>query len=279
MNEGAQRVPREESSEVAGNGPGRPLASGYVPLHQQVYAALSSDLTTGRWAPGDRLPTERELAADFGCSLITVRRALEKLVRERRIVRIRGKGTFATSQPVDRELASLSSFTDEMNARGLDPRTTVTDVRLEEALPATAEAFVLRVGTAVYAIERVRLAGGEPLMVEQVRLPAHLFPGLLEHDLAHASLYELLVGQYGVVLERGDETIEPALPEPRIAELLGQDAHSPVLVLTLVSYSVDGRPVEFCRSIVRGDRARYHLEVRRGGHLRVLHDQNRNPRG
>jgi GntR family transcriptional regulator len=166
-----------------------------------------------------------------------------------------------------------------MNARGLDPRTTVVDARLEEASPVTAEAFGVRVGTAVYAVERVRFAGGEPLMVEQVHLPAHLFPGLLDHDLASASLYDLLVGQYGVVLERGDETIEPALPEARIAGLLGQDEHSPVLVLTLVSYTAEGQPVEFCRSIVRGDRARYHLEVRRGAHLSVVPDHPHAPRG
>lgn len=234
-----------------------------MPLHHQIYSALKADLDAGRWGPGERMPTERALAESFGCSLITIRRSLNDLVVQRRIVRMRGKGTFVSSTPVDRELAALSSFTDEMNARGLDPRTRLVRARLAEATSAVAEALAIRPGTAVYDIERVRSAGSEPLLIEQVQLPAHMFPGLLDHDLAGASLYDLLADVYGVVPERGDETIEPALPDAREAGLLRQDPAAPVLVLQLVSYSGAGVAVEYCRSVVRGDRARYHLEVRR----------------
>lgn len=257
-----------EDPESSADSSGR-LVSSFVPLHQQVYSALRADLEGGRWGPGERMPTERELSEAFGCSLITVRRALDELVRERRIVRQRGRGTFASSTPVDRELAALSSFTDEMNARGLDPQTVVTRSRLAEVRGAAAEALGLRAGAAVYEIERVRSAGGEPLLIEQVQLPAHLFPGLLNHDLATASLYDILAEGYGVTPERGDETIEPALPDAREAGLLKQDRSKPVLLLQLVSYSVDGTAIEYCRSVVRGDRARYHLEVWRSGTRRL----------
>jgi GntR family transcriptional regulator len=70
------------------------LVVGPVPLHHQVYLDLSSAMDDGEWKPGDRLPTERELAERYGCSLITVRRALSELVREGRIERTRGRGTF-----------------------------------------------------------------------------------------------------------------------------------------------------------------------------------------
>ncbi len=243
--------------------PTTPLVHGFVPLHQQVYSALKADLEIGRWKTGERMPTERALAEQFGCSLITIRRALNDLVAQRRIVRMRGKGTFVANLPVERELTALASFTDEMNARGLDPRTQLIKASLTEVQPIAAEALGLRPGTAVYDIERVRSAGGEPLLIERVQLPAHLFPGLLEHDLANGSLYDLLSDGYGITLERGDETVEPALPDAREASLLGQDRHSPVLLLQLVSYSEEGLAVEYCRSVVRGDRARYHLEVRR----------------
>ncbi len=259
------------------DGPDLPLVSSFVPLHQQVYSSIRTDLEHGRWSPGQRMPTEVELSEAFGCSLITVRRALEELARERRIVRMRGRGTFASSRPVERELAALSSFTDEMSARGLDPRTVVTRARLTEASGTAAEALGIRPGTAVYDLERVRSAGGDPLLIEQVQLPAHLFPGLLDHDLAAASLYDLLADAYGVTLERGDETVEPALPDAREAQLLGQDRREPVLLLQLVSYTAGGTAVEYCRSVVRGDRARYHLEVRRrgAGHLRVVPERSR----
>ncbi len=70
-----------------------------MPLHHQVYLDLSNALDAGEWQAGDRLPTERDLADEYGCSLITVRRALTDLVRERRLERTRGRGTFVTGRP------------------------------------------------------------------------------------------------------------------------------------------------------------------------------------
>jgi GntR family transcriptional regulator len=243
--------------------PATPLLRGLVPLHHQVYAALSNALDLGDWPPGERMPTERVLAETFGCSLITVRRALDELVRERRIVRTRGLGTFARSAPVDRELTELTSFTDEMNARGLDPRTVLISSGLTEASPAAAEALRIHAGAAVYRIERVRHAGSQPLLLEEVQLPAHLFPGLLESDFVNRSLYDILAVNYGVELTRGEETVEPALPTAREASKLDQDRRQPVLLLQLVSYTEGDVPIEYCRSVVRGDRARYHLEMKR----------------
>src|SRR5437773_4993021 len=97
----------------------------FIPLHRRVYLDLRSALDSGTWAPGDRLPPERQLATDHACSVITVRRALEELVRERRIHRVQGRGTFAAPPPIERDLTALTSFSEEMNHRGLDPRTTL----------------------------------------------------------------------------------------------------------------------------------------------------------
>jgi GntR family transcriptional regulator len=205
----------------------------------------------------------QELSDLFGCSMITVRRALQELVRERRVVTVRGRGTFVRQTPVDRELSDLTSFTDEMNARGLDPKTVILAAELVEASQAAAEALAVPAGTAVYRIERVRHAGPQPLLLEEVQLPAHLFPGLLDCDLESGSLYDILAANYGIDLAWGKETIEPALPSAREARLLEQDRRQPVLLIKLVSFSAGDAPVEYCRSLVRGDRARYHLEIRR----------------
>src|SRR5918999_3739461 len=95
------------------------LEVGPVPLHYQVYSDLRSALDAGDWVPGDRLPPERELAARYGCSLITVRRALGELAREQRIERTRGKGTFVLRPRIDRDIGAELSFTEEMQTRGL----------------------------------------------------------------------------------------------------------------------------------------------------------------
>ena len=108
------------------------LEQGPVPFHHQVYLDLRTALDSGReWRAGDRLPTERDLAERYGCSLITVRRALSELAREQRIERTRGRGTFVLFPRIDRDLAGTMSFTEEMQNRGLDPQTRVLAARAE----------------------------------------------------------------------------------------------------------------------------------------------------
>src|SRR6476660_9009674 len=107
------------------------LQPGPVPLHHQVYLDLRASLDGGTWRAGDRLPPERELAIRYGCSLITVRRALTELAREHRLERTRGRGTFATRPPVEVDLGGAMSFTEERERRGLDTATRVVEARPE----------------------------------------------------------------------------------------------------------------------------------------------------
>lgn len=233
-----------------------------VPLHRQVYLDLRAAFDAGTWRPGDRLPPERELAARYSCSLITVRRALDELARERRIHRAQGRGTFVTAPPIERDLTALTSFSEEMNRRGLDPRTQLIESRRDVADETVASLLGLDVGAEVLFLERLRIAGGEPLLLEQVHLPAERFPGLLAADLERGSLYDILAHRYGVRLVRAREIIEPVLPTSREARLLGQSPRRPALLLELVAFVGDGTPVEYCRSLVRGDRAKYYVEAR-----------------
>jgi len=183
-------------------------------------------------------------------------------VREKRIVRESGRGTFATGGPVDRELASMTSFTEEMAERGMQARTAVVSARFDTPSPAAARELQLDPAAPICFIERVRFTGTEPLLLEQVQVPEWRFPGLLELDLATESLYAIFAQRYGVVLTRASETVEPALPDAREARLLGQSSRRPVLILQLTSFTASDEPIEFCRSVVRGDRARYRMYVR-----------------
>jgi DNA-binding GntR family transcriptional regulator len=249
------------SPTPSGSTYGRPLSRGPVPLHHQLYLELRSALDQGVWGVGDQLPTEKDLSERFACSLITVRRALDELRRERRIERIPGRGSFVTAPPIERDLAALTSFTEEMEARGLSPETTLIAARPGTADTQVAEYLELEPGTATIEIERLRSAGGQPLVLETVHLPAARFPDLLETDLAHESLYGLLAERYGVSLVRAREAIEPILPTKREAELLGQGPRRPALLIELVAFTSDGVPIEFCRGVVRGDRARYYVDA------------------
>jgi GntR family transcriptional regulator len=236
------------------------LVVGPVPLHHQVYLDLSSALDAGEWKPGDRLPPERELAERYGCSLITVRRALSELAREARIERTRGRGTFVLRPRLELDFGSSQSFTSEMQSHGLDAETKVVAARREAAGEAVANALALEIGAPTLYLERLRLAGGEPMLLEQVHLPADRFPGLLASDLEHNSLYGLLTERYGTRVVRAREAIEPVQLRGREARLLEQPSGRPALLVEGVAFAADGVPVEFARSFVRGDRTRYYVE-------------------
>ncbi len=236
------------------------LESGPVPLHHQVYLDLRAAIDAGEWAVGDRLPPERDLAVRYGCSLITVRRALGELAREHRLDRGRGRGTFVTRPPVELDLEGTMSFTEEMQHRGLDPATRVAAVERRPAEARVAEALGLVPGAPTRYLERVRMAGGEPFILEEVHLPELRVPGLEAADLEHGSLYDLLLERYGTRIARAREWLEPVALPAREARLLGQPAGRPALLIEGIGYDQEGVPVEFSRSFVRGDRTRYYVE-------------------
>jgi GntR family transcriptional regulator len=236
------------------------LELGPIPLHHQVYVDLRRAIDSGEWRPGDRLPPERELAVRYGCSLITVRRALTELARERRLERTPGRGTFVQRARIDRDLADEKSFTEEMQVRGLDPETRLIAARPESAGEAVAHALRLELGSPTLYLERLRLADGEPLLLEQVHLPAEQFPGLLASDLEHNSLYDLLTRRYDTHITRARETLEPVLLRAREARLLARPPRSPALLVEGIAFTASGVPVEFGQTYVRGDRTRYYVE-------------------
>jgi GntR family transcriptional regulator, N-acetylglucosamine utilization regulator len=236
------------------------LELGPIPLHHQVYLDLKAALDEREWRPGDRLPTERDLAERYGCSLITVRRALSELVREQRLERTRGRGTFVLHPRIDRDFAGDLSFSEEMQTRGLDPATRLIAARPESAGEAVATALGLEPGSPTLYLERLRLADGEPLLLEQVHLPAERFPGLLASDLEHGSLYDQLTERYGVRIAKAREVLEPVLLRAREARLLDRKPGTPALLIEGIASTDDGTPVELGRTFVRGDRTRYYVE-------------------
>ncbi|MBN6034966.1 GntR family transcriptional regulator [Amycolatopsis sp. 195334CR] len=205
---------------------------------------------------GSSIPTERALAGEFGVSRTTVRQALADLTVEGRLHRVQGKGTFA-AEPKFAQRLQLSSYTEDMRASGREPSSKLLEI---DELPAEGELAKLlgiRAGAKVLRMRRLRLADAEPMALETTHLPLGRFRGLRKHVSAGGSLYAVLREQFGVEMERAEETIETALAGPQEAELLGADVGMPMLLLSRHSFAADGKPVEFVRSIYRGDRYKF----------------------
>jgi GntR family transcriptional regulator len=240
---------------------GYSLERGPVPLYHQVYLYLVDALAHGVWRHGDQIPTERELAASFDCSLITIRRALDELAREGRLERTRGRGTFVTEPPIARNIIGPAGFADELRSLGYQPYSVVVTARSEDATPAVANALAIPPRSPVYYLERLRGADGLPLLLEQVRLPAALVPGLLEHDFnREASLWDVLRDAFGRPVERYREVLSAIVPSAREAELLGLRSRRPAVQFEGTAFTTDDVPIEHSRTVVSPERARYYVE-------------------
>jgi GntR family transcriptional regulator len=217
--------------------------------YELVLKELSAQITDMR--AGDQLPTEQQLAATFNVSSMTVRRALEALTNAKRIVGIRGKGTFVAEPAVTKRM-TLASFTDSMRAAGRTARAEVLSAGIARAEPDVAAELGIASTDAVYTVERLRFGDDTALCIDRSRLPADLFPNLLGNDLS-GSLYEILRRRYDVTLSRASSRVSAVLPTAREAELLGVTTDQPALRVVARSSTADGRFAEVTTSIYRGD--------------------------
>ncbi|GAA1967859.1 GntR family transcriptional regulator [Kitasatospora viridis] len=211
---------------------------------------------------GTPVPPERALAAQFDTSRTTVRQALQELVVEGRLERIQGKGTFVAKPKVAQAL-QLTSYTEDMRAQGLEPTSRLIEVGYVTADDRLAPLLDIKPGSRVLRIERLRLANGDPMAIEVAHLSAKRFPALRRNLVKHNSLYTALREVYGVVVAEAEETIETTLANPREAGLLGSDLGLPMLQLSRHSFDAEGAPVEWVRSIYRGDRYKFITRLQR----------------
>jgi GntR family transcriptional regulator len=225
-----------------------------LPLYHQLYQLLHDDIVSGRWKPGDILPAESKLVERYQLSRTTVRQGLDMLVNEGLIYRERGKGSFVAYPTVEQTLLRIVSFTDDMRQRGLTPSTRVLSSALIPAPKEIARRLEIAEGQELASIERLQLADGEPMSVEESFLVHRLCPGILEGDYALTPLREALVRNHGIRWSRARQIIRAILAAQSLARTLSIEPNAAVLFLERVSYSQQNIPVEFSRIYYRADR-------------------------
>ncbi len=206
-----------------------------VPLYYQIQQRLLEQIRSGALKAGEPVPSEQEIAARLGVSRMTARQAVKSLCHLGVAYSQRGKGTFVSGTKLEKNFRQVLSFSEEMEARGAQPRSRLLACGRVAADSETAYALRLPAGKEVVRLRRVRIADASPVCVECTYLPARLCPDLAETFEPKASLYKTLSNGEAVKLLR-------------IAK------GSPVFLITRTSYVQDGQPVEFVKSTYRGDR-------------------------
>jgi GntR family transcriptional regulator len=210
---------------------------------------------------GEAIPSERQLSADLGVSRLTLRAALDDLVRDGYLVRRRGAGTFVGQPKIAQEL-TMTSFSEDMRRRGMRPGSRTLSLTTTTAGAYLGRCLHVSPSEPILVAKRLRMADGETMAIETLHVPAALVPGLTPKDLEDTSFYELLSQRYGIEITGGVQSIEPTVTNEEESDALGVPLHSPAFQFERTTRA-EREIVEFVRSIYRGDRYRLVTELNR----------------
>jgi GntR family transcriptional regulator len=235
-----------------------------LPLYDQIERNLRDLIINGHLKPGQTMPAEWDLVELYGVSRLTVRRALDELVRQNWLERKHGVGTFVR-QPTKASLAaSKLSFTEQMNAIGMMPGSKHVSHRVVAATDKIARALRIEEGDPIVEITRIRLADNTPILLETACLSTTRFPTLADHDWTkNQSIYQILNDEYAVNITAMDHTIKPVLLTETEARYIKSKAGSPALLSETVAYTRDGTPVEYSWSFSNGDKSEFYFHFQR----------------
>jgi len=220
----------------------------FSPLYQQIRARLEHSLQAGEWRPGDVIPSETELAARYGVSQGTVRKAIDALAAENLLVRRQGRGTFVAShQEARAQFRFLRLRPDEGEPR--QPSSRFLECRRLRAPVEIARALDVRPGETVAMIRRLLEFDGVPIVLDEIWLPGAPFRGLTAERLNAYSgpLYGLLETEFGTRMIRASERVKAVAAGVAEAEVLRVAPGEPLLLVERVSKTYGDRPVEVRR--------------------------------
>jgi GntR family transcriptional regulator len=233
-----------------------------IPLYHQLMERIKESIEKENWKPGDKIPSENQLMDEFGVSRNTSKKAIEELVLEGILYRIQGKGTFVAKPKLQQSLMGFYSFSKVLKENGLNPNDII--LKIEEVKPSKKimDALQLDENENVIEMKRLRCANHDPYILESSFIPKSVVTDMERLEkVGEISLYDLFAQQFNVVVSRAKEAFEPVLIRAEESEYLQTKEGRPALLLERIAYDTADRPVEFCISIVRGDRCRFYTEL------------------
>lgn len=228
------------------------------PIYIQIHNEIKKSIEAGKWAVGDRIPAERELAEQFNVSRMTLRQAIQTLVDEGILERRVGSGTFVANQKVQEKMSGVTSFTDLMIAQGKTPSSKTISYHAGQPSMSESEKLELNDGELVLRMERIRYADKVPICFETATVPENLVKDFSKAEVT-SSLYGTLEEKAGLVPGKATQTVSAMLASEKIAEYLSVKRGEAILRLRQVSYLQDGKPFEYVRTQYVGERFEFYL--------------------
>jgi GntR family transcriptional regulator len=222
---------------------GKPSAA---PLYREVQLRITRALAAGEWKPGEAIPSETRLAADFGVSIGTIRRAIDELVAGRILVRQQGRGTFVATHTEDRTLFYFFHVVGKDGSQEF-PISELLDFRKERAGPNDESQLGIPRGSRVARVRNLLKLGGKPVVLDDITVSTERFPRIDETTFRkrEGTIYGLYQARYGVNVVRISERLSAAHPPAEIATILGMRSNQPALHIRRVAYSYNDSPVEY----------------------------------
>ncbi len=231
------------------------------PLYLQLKRRIADAVGRGVIQPGDALPSERDLALKVEVSRVTVRKAVQHLVRDGILIQRHGSGTFVAPQPrFEQSMSQLTSFAEDMARRGMAVHSLWLDRGVYDATSEETMALGLTSGERVARIARLRLSGDTPLAIERAALSSATLP---DPDAVGHSLYEHLDAS-GNRPVRAIQRVRAANLDAADAGLLQIAEGAAALHIERLGFLASGKVVEFTRSVYRGDTYDFVAELRVG---------------
>ena len=236
----------------------------FSPLYQQIKTLILRSLQAGEWRPGEAIPSELELAARFKVSQGTVRKAVDELAAENLVMRRQGKGTFVATHAEEQvQYRFLRLAPDQPSALPGSAYREFLDCRRLRAPVDVARALQMKAGDMVVEVRRVLHFSGQPVVLDDIWLPGHMFKGLTAERLSEyrGPMYGLFESEFGVRMIRAEEKLRAVAADDTDARLLEVAVGTPLLSVERLAYTYGDQPVELRRGLYRTDHHYYRNEL------------------
>jgi GntR family transcriptional regulator len=233
-----------------------------LPMYYQLEEQIKQMIDSGQLKPSNILPSERELSDTYKISRMTVRQAIINLVNKGYLYRLKGKGTFVSEMKLEQDLRRLTSFTEDMTLRGLNPGSKLLKFTIIEPSSEIKSKLHLDVNERVFQIQRIRLANDQPIALETTYIPEKLVPNLTE-EILNTSIYKYIEKTLQFSIGHATQIIESSKANDLEILHLHLKKEDPVLLIERQTFLENGTPLEIVNSTYRSDKYKFKINIKR----------------